>query len=156
MSKFNINLYEAIFSLYNALDLVGVQEIHHGKRVAFMAAESGKQLGWDERRLDNLFQAAILHDCGVSKTGVHAKLAQFEWESEMEHCRIAAELLLKTSPLAYLADYVYYHHTQWAKLDSLPVPIEVKISANCIYLADRVDILSLSYLAEDGNILFNL
>lgn len=155
MSKFNINLHEAIFSLSNALDLVGVQEIHHGKRVAFMAAECGKELGWDERRLDNLFQAAIIHDCGVSKTEIHAKLVQFAWENEMEHCKIGSQLLKKTPPLAYLADYIYYHHTHWSELESLPLPLEVKISANCIYLADRVDVLSLAYLAENDNILLN-
>jgi HD-GYP domain-containing protein (c-di-GMP phosphodiesterase class II) len=155
MSTFNINLHEAIFSLSNALDLVGVQEIHHGKRVAFMAAECGKVLEWDEVRLDNLFQAAILHDCGVSKTVVHAKLVQFEWENEIEHCRIGAELLKRTPPLAYLTDYIYYHHTHWSQLKSLALPETVKISANCIYLADRVDVLSLGFLAENDNILLN-
>jgi HD-GYP domain-containing protein (c-di-GMP phosphodiesterase class II) len=155
MSTFNINLHEAIFSLSNALDLVGVQEIHHGKRVAFMAAECGKVLEWDEVRLDNLFQAAILHDCGVSKTVVHAKLVQFEWENEIEHCRIGAQLLKKTPPLAYLTDYIYHHHTHWSQLKSLALPETVKISANCIYLADRVDVLSLRYLAENDNILLN-
>ena len=155
MSKFNINLHEAVFSLSNALDLVGVQEIHHGKRVAFMAAECAKALQWEEQRLDNLFQAAILHDCGVSKTVVHAKLVQFEWENELEHCRIGSELLKKTPPLAYLADYVYHHHTHWSALASLDLPDEIKISANCIYLADRVDVLSLAYLDQDPNILLN-
>lgn len=155
MSKFNINLHEAIFSLSNALDLVGVQEIHHGKRVAFMAAECAKALNWEEQRLDNLFQAAILHDCGVSKTAVHAKLVQFEWENEIEHCRIGSELLKKTPPLAYLAGYIYHHHTHWSELESLDLPDEIKISANCIYLADRVDVLSLTYLDQDPNILLN-
>lgn len=45
MSKFNINLHEAVYSLSDALDLVGVTHIHHGKRVAYMAAECGKQMG---------------------------------------------------------------------------------------------------------------
>ena len=82
MSTFNINLHQAIYSLSNALDLVGVVEVHHGKRVAFMAAECGKMLGWNEGQLDYLFQAAILHDCGVSNTSVHAILSQFVWENE--------------------------------------------------------------------------
>ena len=155
MSKFNINLHEAIFSLSNALDLVGIQEIHHGKRVAFMAAECGKALGWNNRRLDNLFQAAILHDCGVSKTLVHAKLAQFEWENEKDHCKIGSDLLKKTPPLAYLADYIYHHHTHWSELESVALPLKVKMIANCIYLADRVDVLTLGYLADNDNILLN-
>lgn len=155
MSSFNINLREAIFSLSNALDLVGIHYIHHGKRVAFMAVECAKILGWNEKRLDNLFQAAILHDCGVSQTSVHANLAQFAWENESEHCIIGAQLLKKTPPLAYLTDYILYHHTHWSELKDMNLPPEVKISTNLIYMADRVDALSLGYLATEPNILIN-
>lgn len=77
MSKFSINLHEAVYSLSNALDLVGVTHIHHGKHVAYMATECGKKLGWQGARMDDLFQAAILHDSGVSKTVIHQRLAQF-------------------------------------------------------------------------------
>ncbi|TXK96776.1 hypothetical protein BMR11_01660 [Methylococcaceae bacterium CS5] len=78
MSKFNINIYEVIFSLSDAVDLVGVDQIYHGKRVAYIAAECGKALNWDDDRLDDLFLAAILHDCGVSNTAIHSKLTNFE------------------------------------------------------------------------------
>jgi hypothetical protein len=44
MSTYNVNLHEAIYSLSDALDLVGVTHIHHGKRVAYMATECGKRL----------------------------------------------------------------------------------------------------------------
>src|SRR3970040_1734893 len=103
MSTYNINLHEAVYSLSDALDLVGVTHIHHGKRVAFIASECGKHLGWSGARLDDLFQAAILHDSGVSKTTVHAKLAQMEWEHEAEHCRTGAELLAGCSLLKHLS-----------------------------------------------------
>jgi HD-GYP domain-containing protein (c-di-GMP phosphodiesterase class II) len=155
MSTFNINLHEAIFSLSNALDLVGVVQIHHGKRVAFMAAECAKLLGWHQQALDNLFQAAILHDCGVSKTTVHANLTQLAWENEGEHCEIGATLLQKTPPLAYLTDYIRYHHTHWRVLEQLDLPLEVKLSTNCIYMVDRVDVLSVKSLATEPNILVN-
>ncbi|NOQ36271.1 MAG: HD domain-containing protein [Methylococcaceae bacterium] len=155
MSTFNINLYETIYSLSDALDLVGVVQIHHGKRVAFMAAECGKQLGWGQTQLDNLFQAAILHDCGVSNTAVHKKLAQFEWEQEQEHCKIGAELLKTSPPLVHLEKLVLHHHTHWSKLEKLDLPLETKLSANCIYMADRVDILSLGCLAKETNILIS-
>ena len=36
MSQFAINLHEAVYSLSDALDLVGVSHIHHGKRVAYI------------------------------------------------------------------------------------------------------------------------
>jgi len=153
MSRFQINLHEAIYSLSDALDLVGVTHIHHGKRVAFIAAEVGKQLNWPRLQLDDLFQAAILHDSGVSKTAVHAKLAQLEWELEEEHCQIGADLLASCALLRTLAPVVRHHHTHWTALLETDLSTEQKINANCIYLADRVDILTLSYVSGGSDIL---
>lgn len=153
MSKFLINLHEAIYSLSDALDLVGVVQIHHGKRVAFMAAECGKKLGLNDTQLDNLFQAAMLHDCGVSNTAVHARLAQFEWEKETGHCAIGSTLLKSTPPLAHLSDYVLYHHTHWTDLQQTNLTDEVALGSNCIFMVDRVDVLSLKELVNNPNIL---
>jgi HD-GYP domain-containing protein (c-di-GMP phosphodiesterase class II) len=153
MAQYNINLHEAIYSLSDALDLVGVTHIHHGKRVAFMAAECAKILGWQGKRVDDLFQAAILHDCGVSKTVVHERLAQFEWEQEQDHCQLG-EQLLKTCPLLEpLSPVIRYHHTHWSELKDMDLPEEVKWHANCIYMVDRVDVLSLAFLLNEDNLL---
>lgn len=156
MSNYNINLHETIYSLSDALDLVGVTHIHHGKRVAYMAAECGKHLGWERQRLDDLFQAGILHDTGVSKTSVHAKLAQLEWEQDAEHCIVGSELLSSSPLLIHLAPIVLYHHTHWSVLKDLDLPPEIKLSANCIYLADRADMLALKYLATETDILLGI
>jgi HD-GYP domain-containing protein (c-di-GMP phosphodiesterase class II) len=153
MSTYNVNLHEAVYSLSDALDLVGVTHIHHGKRVAYMATECGKHLGWSGPRMDELFQAAILHDSGVSKTMVHAKLAQMAWEHEADHCKLGAELLATSPLLKHLSDAVLHHHTHWSVLKDLDLPLEVKLSANCIYMSDRVDVLALGYELEEKDIL---
>ncbi|NWF35240.1 HD domain-containing phosphohydrolase [Mariprofundus sp. KV] len=153
MSNFNINLHELVYSLSDALDLVGVVQIHHGKRVGFMAAECGREMGLKASTLDSLFQAAILHDCGVSNTSVHARLAQFEWEKVHGHCEIGAALLGITPPLAHLSDVILHHHTHWDKLKELNLPDDVKLMANLIFLVDRVDVLSLHAQVKDANIL---
>lgn len=153
MSTFNINLHEVCYSLSDAFDLVGVTHIHHGKRVAYMAAECGKHLGWEGHRLDDLFQAGILHDCGVSKTIVHSRLAQLEWENEKDHCEIGAALLNTSSLLSKLSDLVRHHHTHWSVLKDLDLPLEIKLSANCIYMVDRVDVLTLTAMKDQSNIL---
>lgn len=155
-SVFDVSLHEAIYSLSDALDLVGVTHIHHGKRVAYIAAECAKHLGWAGERLDDLFQAAILHDCGVSKTIIHSRLAQLEWEYEQEHCEVGARLLANCSLLARLAPVVGHHHTHWSVLKELDLPDEVKLAANCVYLADRVDILTLAALRDNSNILLDV
>lgn len=156
MSSYRVNLHQAIYSLSDALDLVGVTHIHHGKRVAYIAAEMGKLLGWHGRRLDNLFQAAILHDCGVSKTIIHARLAQLQWEYENEHCEAGARLLAACPLLAGLADTVRHHHTHWQTLKDLPMNETARLDAACIYLADRVDILTLGTLTDNANVLLGV
>ena len=156
MSTFKVNLHQAIYSLSDALDLVGVTHIHHGKRVAYVAAECGKRLGWSGQRLDDLFQAAILHDCGVSKTIIHSRLAQLEWEYEQEHCAVGASLLKQCPLLSKFSDVVGHHHTHWSVLNDLDLPDDIKLNANCIYLADRVDILTLATLKDNSNILLGV
>lgn len=153
MSSFRINLHEAIYSLADALDLVGVTHIHHGKRVAYIAAEIAKRAGWVQPRMDDLFQAAILHDCGVSKTLVHARLAQFEWENEAEHCAFGADLLDSCDLLSRYSNFIRHHHTHWEVLENLPLGADEKLAANCIYLADRVDISCLRERGDSGNLL---
>ncbi len=153
MSTFDINLHETLYSLSNALDLVGITHIRHGKRVAFIASECGKYLHWSGQCMDDLFEAAILHDIGVAKTVVHSRLAQFEWEEEIEHCRIGASLLQSSPLLEKLAPMVRHHHTHWSELKDLALPMETKWIANCIYLADRVDMLSLSSRIDNANLL---
>jgi len=153
MTDFNINLHETIFSLSDALDLVGVVQIHHGKRVGFMAAECGKQMGLDDDTLDTLFQAAILHDCGVSNTAVHARLAQFEWEEAHGHCEIGAQILKMSPLLSHLSDIVLYHHKHWSKYEGTDISDNVATLANCIFMVDRVDVLSLKARLNNADIL---
>ncbi|MBK7899590.1 MAG: HD domain-containing protein [Azonexus sp.] len=156
MANFNISLHQAIYSLSDALDLVGVTHIHHGKRVAYIAAECGKRLGWSGQRLDDLFQAAILHDCGVSKTIIHSRLAQLEWEHENDHCDNGAALLARCPLLAKFSEVVRHHHTHWQALAGIPLSEETALAANCIYLADRVDILTLASLKDNANVLLGI
>ncbi len=110
---FTLNLSQIIYALSNALDLVGVTNIHHGKRVAYMSHLVATNLNWSNSELDQLFQASILHDCGVSQTNVHAKLTQLQWEEESNHCEIGAELLKKSIYFNHLSEVIKYHHTHW-------------------------------------------
>ena len=153
MTTYNVNLHEVVYSLSNALDLVGVNHIHHGKRVAYMATEVGKRLGWSGPVLDDLFQSAILHDVGVSKTQVHKHLAELSWELEKDHCVVGHELLRSCPLLSHLSGMVLHHHTHWDMLERLDLPDTTKLIANCIYLVDRVDVLMLREVSGGQDIL---
>lgn len=140
--NYTLNFREVTYALSEALDLVGVDDVRHGKRVAFMAAECAKAPGWEQKAIDEMIYIGMLHDCGVSTTDVHKSLVtQLEWKDEQLHCVRGATLLGKVSLLRDLAPPVYYHHSHWDVLQHLPVDERVKEQANLIYLVDRVDAL---------------
>jgi len=141
--EFKVDLRSAIYSLSDTLDLVGVDELFHGKRAAYMALEVARQLGMDEAEMHDLFHAALLHDCGVSSTRVHLALtSQFDWVGAKEHCDRGYLLLRRCEPLAHLADVVRFHHTYWDELEMYDVlDPKLKLHANLIFMVDRVDAL---------------
>ena len=50
---YQLNLREVTYALCEALDYVGIDDIKHGKRVAYIACEIAKKLGWRQSKLDN-------------------------------------------------------------------------------------------------------
>ena len=145
-----INLHQVVYALSDALDLVGVDDVHHGKRVALMAIECGRSLGLDEASLDTLFDAGLLHDCGVSSTHVHRQLImEMDWKGAQAHCDRGYALLETFAPLAHLAPYILYHHTHWEALTHLHLPERVSTFSNLIFLADRADTLAASHYERD-------
>ena len=66
-----LDLNDAIFALSDALDLVGIDEVAHGKRVGYMAFKCAETMGFDKTEREHLFNLGLLHDIGVSSTQVH-------------------------------------------------------------------------------------
>ncbi|MCL7461363.1 HD domain-containing phosphohydrolase [Pseudomonas sp. NW5] len=142
------DLRQVIYALSDALDLVGVDDVAHGKRVGVMAAECGRVLGLSGYEVLFLFDLGVLHDIGVSSTRVHQHLVgEFDWAGSQEHAEIGYQLLRDFAPLARMALPVRYHHTRWEVLQAEGVADEVAIPANLILLVDRVDALAAPYYA---------
>ena len=140
-----IDLQQAVVALSDALDLVGVDTLYHGKRVGFMMLEGFAQIG-PELSEDQVFQLGLLHDVGVSSTEVHRHLiSELEWSGAEEHCRVGAERLARFPPLALLAPYVLYHHTRWEELLAQDLSDQTATLANWIFLTDRVDTLAAAH-----------
>ncbi|MDD5212182.1 MAG: HD domain-containing protein [Sulfuricurvum sp.] len=139
--NYQLNLREVTYALSEALDYVGIDDTMHGKRVAFMAAEIAKKLGWNEREINDIIMIGMLHDCGVSSTDVHLHLVnELDWNDSYKHCERGAELLQNVQIFSYYSQTILYHHTHW---DEFPEDIDedTKRNANLIYLVDRVDAL---------------
>lgn len=138
-----LDLEQLIRALSSTVDLVGVDEIQHGKRVAFMALACAEQAGVGQDETTLLFRLGLLHDCGVSSTKVHKRIIdEFDWDGSDLHCRIGEQRLRQCGSLAHMADAVRYHHTRWQVLQELELPDRTKRHANLISLLDRVDSLA--------------
>ena len=91
---YQLNLREVTYALSEALDYVGVDDIQHGKRVAYIACKIGKKLGWRQSKLDKIMLMAMLHDCGVTLTDAHHSImSHLDWEDSQLHCAKGAHLL---------------------------------------------------------------
>jgi putative nucleotidyltransferase with HDIG domain len=135
-----------VLAIASAADLVGVDDKSHGKRVAIMAKECGKVLGLAPDRCEMLYEAGLLHDCGVSSTRTHRSLiTELDWAGSRDHCERGYAVLAEFRPLSHLADIVRYHHTHWDELQGVLVGSEDALFANLIYLVDRVDMLAAPY-----------
>ncbi|MDH4333148.1 MAG: HD domain-containing protein [Desulfobulbaceae bacterium] len=143
-----VDIRQVIHSLSDALDLVGIDEVQHGKRVAFMAWECGTAMRLDPLTLEKVYHASLLHDCGVSSTQVHRSLvSELDWSGSQQHCLRGEELLKRCRLFCGLPLIIRYHHTHWQDLPADLDP-EVALISNLIYLADRVDAL----VAQHGGI----
>ena len=147
------DLRHVIYALSDALDLVGIDDIAHGKRVGIMAAECAQSQGWPRAETAFLFDLGLLHDVGVSSTVTHGHLVtEFDWESSQGHCSVGYELLRDFAPLIRMAMPIRYHHTHWQDLREQAVEPQIARWANLIYLVDRVDALAAPHYAN-GNLL---
>lgn len=144
-----LNLHDAITALTTSFDFVGIDEVQHGKRVGYMARSVARALGWPAERCWKLLHAGMLHDCGVSRVREHRQLTEtLEWDGEEEHCIRGAAYLQACPILAHFTDIVRYHHTRWAKLETMDeLDLDLKLDANLVYLVDRADVLLAPWLA---------
>jgi HD-GYP domain-containing protein (c-di-GMP phosphodiesterase class II) len=142
-----VDPHRAICALTSVLDFVGIDEVQHGKRVAWMAEAIARELGWPADALGFMFYAGMLHDCGVSRAGEHRRLTDtLLWEGAQDHCVRGEEYLLECRPLRVFAPVVRWHHTPWRELCEGELAEELRERANLIFLADRVDVLQSPHL----------
>lgn len=146
----HLRLHQVIIGLTHALDLVGVDEVRHGKRVAVMAETIARELGWSKTERDFILHAGMLHDCGVSQTREHHDLTDgLEWAGAMAHCHRGERYLIECPPLAAFAPVVRWHHTRWEHLPAA-LPENTRMAANLIFLADRVDALQSPHISGEA------
>ena len=139
---YQLNLREVTYALSEALDYVGIDDIKHGKRVAYIASEIAKKLGWRPSKIDTLIHAAMLHDCGVSSSTTHHNIVNnFDWENSHIHSLKGSNALKQIPFYQQFSPIIALHHTHWKELSTNASNEELHIMANLIYLSDRIDAL---------------
>lgn len=144
-----ISRRKLIRMLAYTVDLVGVDDCYHGRRVGMIAVKLAQQLAGFAVPLTRVYDAGLLHDCGVSSTREHHNLlGELEWSGAQRHCDIGHDLLKNFAPLADFAPIIRYHHTRWSQLDGSGLNAESALLANLVFLADRIDVAASVYYAD--------
>ena len=140
-----VHVRHVVIALEHMLSLTGFNDVHHGKRVAYIATQLGAALGYSGETLEILFNAGMLHDCGVSTQRLHGALSRSFIPLNVntrEHCDIGHDLLSDFKPLAHCAVAIKHHHTPWRKMKYAKIAPSDAEMANIIFFADRLDTLA--------------
>ena len=121
----------------------------HSYRVAEYSALIARELGWSEREVENLRNAAHLHDIG--KIGVPdtilnkpTKLLDAEYEIIKKHPTIGADILKNISLIDHVEEVARFHHERFdgngypEGLKGEDIPVHARIVA----VADSYDAMS--------------
>lgn len=157
-----INKEQTISVINKMLLHVDSRLVHHGERVAYIVSEmiehADKPLGIDK---DKLIILSILHDIGAYKTEEIDEMVSFDSEAVWSHSIYGYLFLKHMSPIGNEAEAILYHHLDYCDYDK--TACKYLDYAALIYLADRVDILSvnasskcdLSLILNNAGIRFN-
>lgn len=140
---------QAILTIANTVDARDIYTKQHSSRVALYSKLIGKKLGWDNKRCDNIYNAALLHDIG--KIGVPdailnkpQRLTGEEYEIMKQHVKIGSNILKDITYVDKLKEVVQYHHERYDGqgygngLKGENIPIEARI----VGIADAFDAMT--------------
>ncbi len=144
----NQNLIESVFAFAHTLEAKDHSTGAHVERTVKYANDIAAALNLSADEIENIKQAAVLHDLG--KVGIpekillkKSKLTKKEYEQIKKHPQIGAEIIRPVQSLHNVIPMVLYHHERW---DGKGYPAglkaeEIPIGARIIALADVYEAL---------------
>jgi HD-GYP domain-containing protein (c-di-GMP phosphodiesterase class II)/putative methionine-R-sulfoxide reductase with GAF domain len=152
----NIRLYQelgegytdTIRALSSAIDAKDKYTIGHSERVALYAIEIGRALGFDEKELEVVERAGILHDIGkigVSEMilGKPGRLNEKEFLEMKDHLRKSGEILKPIKFLGAARDGLITHHERMDGRGYLGLPGEkIPLLGRMLCIADAFDAMT--------------
>lgn len=138
-----VNLIDLLGSLSGAMDLISPAVVDHHKRVAYIAARLGAQLGLGPEDAGDLLLAGLVHDIGAFHETLSTRLDTLRFETEqVRHAEVGYKLLLKFPEFSRIARMVRWHHSKFSEYAGIAESREELGLAGIIHLADRVDAAS--------------
>lgn len=109
---------ESIFAIVNIIEAKDQITEGHSVRVAGYSMALARAMGYDEKRVDEVYQTGLLHDVG--KIGIpdlilkkEGKLTREEYGEIKEHTSIGGHILAAIETMDYLAAGAKYHHERY-------------------------------------------
>ena len=109
---------ESIFAIVNIIEAKDEITEGHSVRVAGYSMALARAMGYDEQKVDEVYQTGLLHDVG--KIGIpdlilkkEGKLTSEEYGEIKEHTSIGGHILAAIETMGYLADGAKYHHERF-------------------------------------------
>lgn len=129
----------------------------HSQRVAEYAAMIAKELGWEDSEVENLRNAAMLHDIGKigmpdSILNKPTELLETEYELIKGHADIGANILKNITLIDHVEEVARYHHERY---DGKGYPNglkgeEIPIHARIVAVADSYDAMKTKRIYRDA------
>lgn len=157
LARFSFKLYIEMRNIYistieafnSALEAKDPYTYGHASRVEEYSVKLGQAHGLSNDKIQNLKNAAILHDIGkigikdniLNKAG---KLTQEEFREIMTHPTIGADIIKKVDFLEKISDTIRYHHEKYNG-EGYPEGLkgeEIPIEACILAIADCYDAMT--------------
>ncbi len=132
----SIRLFDLLMGFSRALDMLTPQLAGHHLRVAFLSQIFAERLRLPRSTRKYMLMASMLHDIGAVPLKSDTRDLIFE-RNKILHCR-AGWAFCKTAGLPRpVCEMVLHHHTEWCSYENTD---NNTLAANCIHMADRVDV----------------
>jgi len=152
------NYKKTLFALVNIIEMRDPYTGGHSKRVAIYSEMIAKEMEYDKKFCDNIYEAGILHDIGkimipdsiLLKPG---KLTNSEFDLIKKHSNFGYNIVKQIPMYNYLADAIKYHHERnngKGYPDNLPKK-EIPIKAKIIGVADSFDAITTNRIYKNKN-----
>ena len=134
-----VSLLELTLQLSRASDMVSSELNNHQRLVAYITYNLGEVLKLDEKKLNEVSVAAVLHDIGGLSVQERISVLKFDAINPHQHARIGWLLLKDYREFGTIANIIKFHHVDWCYGDGLNFNGEtVMYESHLIHLADRI------------------